>query len=177
MSKSRVLVCLLLALMIISGIGYAAVADRIAGDLATGPKVVVRGNVHGRARPEFDLGRADGSRPLQGVSLAFRPSPAQQKDLDRFLAELANPKSPNFHKYLTPAQFGERFGLSLNDIAKITNWLQSQGFTNIQVANGRNQISFDGNVAQIDHLAGVIQGAFAWAYGDVHDVFGPGGPT
>src|SRR5436305_11205609 len=84
MSKSRVLVCLLLALMIISGIGYAAVADRIAGDLANGPKVAVRGNVHGRARPEFDLGRADGSRPLQGVSLAFRPSPTQQKDLDRF---------------------------------------------------------------------------------------------
>src|SRR5436305_414245 len=150
MSKSRVLVCLLLALMIISGIGYAAVADRIAGDLANGPKVAVRGNVHGRARPEFDLGRADGSRPLQGASLAFRPSPAQQKDLDHFLAELANPKSPNFHQYLSPAQFGERFGLSLNDIAKITNLLQSQGFTNIQVANGRNQISFDGNVAQIE---------------------------
>ena len=150
MSKSRVLVCLLLALMIISGVGYATVADRIAGDLANGPKVAVRGNVHGLARPEFDLGRADGSRPLQGVSLAFRPSPAQQKDLDHFLAELANPKSPNFHKYLTPAQFGERFGLSLNDIAKITNWLQSQGFTNIQVANGRNQISFDGNIGQIE---------------------------
>ncbi len=130
--------------------GYAAVADRIAGDLANGPKVPLRGNVHGLARPEFDLGRADGSRPLQGVSLAFRPSPAQQKDLDRFLAELANPKSPNFHKYLTPAQFGERFGLSLNDIAKVTNWLQSQGFINIQVANGRNQISFDGNVGQIE---------------------------
>ena len=150
MSKSRVLVCLLLAIMTVTGIGHAAVADRIAGDLANGPKVALRGNVHGFARPEFDLGRADGSRPLQGVSLAFRPSPAQQKDLDRFLAELANPKSPNFHKYLTPAQFGERFGLSLNDIAKVTNWLQSQGFTNIKVANGRNQISFDGNVAQIE---------------------------
>jgi len=150
MSKSRVLVCLLLAVTTVSGIGHAAIADRIAGDLANGPKVALRGNVHGFARPEFDLGRADASRPLQGVSLAFRPSPAQQKDLDRFLAELANPKSPNFHKYLSPAQFGERFGLSLNDIAKITNWLQSQGFTNIQVANGRNQISFDGNVGQIE---------------------------
>lgn len=150
MSKSRVLVCLLLAVMTVSGIGHAAVADRIAGDLANGPRVPLRGNVHGLARPEFDLGRADGSRPLQGVSLAFRPSPAQQKDLDRFLAELADAKSPRFHKYLTPAQFGERFGLSLNDIAKITTWLQSQGFTNIKVANGRNQISFDGNVGQIE---------------------------
>ncbi len=150
MSKSRVLVCRLLAVMIVSGFAYGAVSDRIAGDLANGPKVALRGNMHGLARPEFDLGRADGSRPIQGVSLAFRPSPAQQKDLDRFLAELADPKSPNFHQYLTPAQFGERFGLSLNDIARITTWLQSQGFTNIKVANGRNQISFDGNVGQIE---------------------------
>lgn len=150
MSKSRVLLCLLFAVVVVSGLSYAAVSDRIAGDLVNGPKVALRGNVHGLARPEFDLGRADGSRPIQGVSLAFRPSPAQQKDLDRFLAQLADPKSPNFHKYLTPAQFGERFGLSLNDIAKISTWLQSQGFTNIQVANGRNQISFDGNVEQIE---------------------------
>lgn len=150
MSKSRVLACLLLAVMAVSGIGYAAVSDRITGDLANGPKVALRGNVHGLARPEFDLGRADGSRPLEGVSLAFRPSLAQQQDLDRFLAQLAEPKSPNYHKYLTPAQFGERFGLSLNDIAKITNWLQSQGFTNIRVANGRNQISFDGTIGKVE---------------------------
>ena len=167
MSKSRVLVCLLLAVITVSGIGQAAIADRIAGDLANGPKVALRGNVHGFARPEFDLGRADASRPLQGVSLAFRPSPAQQKDLDRFLAELANPKSPNFHRYLTPAQFGERFGLSLNDIAKITNWLQSQGFTNIQVANGRNQISFDGNVGQIESAFSLEMHNYA-VYGVVH---------
>ena len=59
MSKSRVLVCLLLAVITVSGIGQAAIADRIAGDLANGPKVALRGNVHGLARPEFDLGRAD----------------------------------------------------------------------------------------------------------------------
>src|SRR5581483_230704 len=128
----------------------AVTPDRIAGDLVSGPKVALRGNVHGMARPEFDLGRADGSRLFQGVSLAFRPSPAQQKDLDRFIAELGDPKSPNYRKYLTPAQFGERFGLSLNDIAKVTTWLYTQGFTNIRVANGRNEISFDGTLAQIE---------------------------
>jgi subtilase family serine protease len=149
MSMSKVLVCLLLAVLV-SGISYAVTPDRIAGDLANGPKVPLRGNVHGLARPEFDLGRADGSRLIQGVSLAFRPSPAQQKDLNRFLAELGDPKSPNYHKYLTPAQFGERFGLSLNDIAKVTNWLQSHGFTNVEVSNGRNQISFNGTIGQIE---------------------------
>ncbi len=121
-----------------------------AMDLTWGPKVPLRGNVHGLARPEFELGRADSSRLIQGISLAFRPSPAQQKDLNRFLAELRDPKSPNYHKYLTPAQFGERFGLSLSDIAKVATWLHNQGFTNIRVANGRNQISFDGTVGQVE---------------------------
>ena len=103
MSNSRVLVCLLFGALVLSGISYAVQPDRINGDLVTGPKVALKGNVHGLARPEFDLGRADSSRPMHGVSLAFRPSSAQQKDLDRFLAELGDPKSPNYHKYLSPA--------------------------------------------------------------------------
>lgn len=150
MSNGKGLVCLLCAVLF-SGTGFAVTPDRIAGDL-TGPKVALKGNMHGLARPEFDLGRADSNQLIQGVSLAFRPSPAQQKDLDRFISQLGNPKSPNYHKYLTPAQFGERFGLSLNDIAKISAWLQQQGFTNIRVANGRNQISFDGTVGQIESV-------------------------
>ena len=153
MSKHRVLVCLLFAVGFVRGISYAAVsADRVVGDLSSGPKVPLHGNMHGLARPEFDLGRADSSRLMLGVSLAFRPSPAQRKDLDRFLSELGDRNSPNYHKYLTPAQFGERFGLSLSDIAKVSTWLHNQGFTNIRVANGRNQISFDGTVGQIESV-------------------------
>jgi len=150
MSKGKGLVLVLCAAVLSSGISYGVTPDRIAGDVVNGPKVHLKGNMHGMARPEFDLGRADGGRLIQGISIAFRPSPTQQKDLDQFIAQLGDRKSPNYHKYLTPAQFGERFGMSLNDIAKITAWLQAQGFTNIRVANGRNQISFDGTVAQIE---------------------------
>ena len=149
MSKGKGLVLVLCAAVLSSGIISAVTPDRIPGQV-NGPKVSLRGNIHGMARPEFDLGRSDGSRLIQGISLTFRPSATQQKDLDHFLAQLGDPKSPNYHKYLTPAQFGERFGMSLNDIAKVTAWLQAQGFTHISVANGRNQISFDGTVAQIE---------------------------
>jgi len=150
MSKGKGLVLVLCAAVLSSGITYGVTPDRIAGDVVNGPKVHLKGNMHGMARPEFDLGRADGNRLIQGISIAFRPSPTQQKDLDQFIAQLGDRKSPNYHKYLTPAEFGERFGMSLNDIAKITAWLQAQGFINVRVANGRNQISFDGTVAQIE---------------------------
>jgi subtilase family serine protease len=155
MSMSRVLVCLLFAAVVLSGITYAVTPDRIPGDLASGAKVALKGNVHGLARAQFDLGRADSSRLMQGISLAFRPSTEQQKDLNQFIAELGDGNSPNYHKYLTPAQFGERFGLSLSDIAKVSTWLHVQGFRNIRVANGRNQISFDGTVGQIESVFAV----------------------
>lgn len=152
MVKSRALVCLAAIAVIFSGLSFAAsaAADRITGDLSSGAKIQIRGNVPGLARPEADLGRADSSRMLHVVSLSFQPSPAQQNDLNLFLAQLADPSSPNYHKYLTPAQFADRFGMTQNDINKIVAWLQSEGFLNITVSNSRNQISFDGTVAQVE---------------------------
>jgi subtilase family serine protease len=111
--------------------------------------------VHSLARPENDLGRADGNRLIERISLNFRPSPAQQQDLDQFLAELADRSSPNYHKYLTPAQFAQRFGMSDNDVNKVTSWIESLGFTNIKVAKSRNRITFDGTVAQLESVFGL----------------------
>jgi len=153
--SGRGVVCVLCTAVVFSMIGAAAAQDRINGPLNAGPKVALRGNVHGFAKPENDLGRADGNRLMQGVTLAFHPSEAQQKDLDQFLAELGDRSSPNYHKYLTPKQFGQRFGMSWNDLNKVTAWLQSEGFNNIKVANGRNEISFDGTVAQVESAFGV----------------------
>jgi subtilase family serine protease len=144
-------VCLFCAGVVLStSVSYAVTPDRIQGPLGGGLKIALKGDVHALARPENDLGRADGNRLMQGITLAFRPSPAQQKDLDNFLAELGDPASPNYHKYLTPKQFGQRFGMSQNDLDKVTVWLQAEGFTNIKVANGRDQVSFDGTVAQVE---------------------------
>ena len=152
MVKSRALVCLVAIAVVFSGLSFAASvsADRIAGDLNSGAKIQIRGNVHGLARPEFDLGRADSSRMLHVVSLSFHPSAAQQNELDLFIQQLGDRTSPNYHKYLTPAQFADRFGMTQNDINKIVAWLQSEGFLNITVSNSRNMVSFDGTVAQVE---------------------------
>ncbi|HYM75529.1 MAG TPA: S53 family peptidase [Candidatus Dormibacteraeota bacterium] len=156
MSKSlRGLVCPLFLAVLFTTFSFAVTPDRVSGDLAGGPKVQLNGNMHGLARPENDLGRADGNRLIEGVSLTFRLSPEQQKDLDEFLIELADRSSPNFHKYLTIPQYARRFGMSQNDLNKVVAWIQSQGFTNIKVANNRNKISFDGTVAQIESMFAV----------------------
>ncbi|HEV2399877.1 MAG TPA: protease pro-enzyme activation domain-containing protein [Candidatus Sulfotelmatobacter sp.] len=152
MSKSRALVCLAVVTLGFSIFSQAVVADRITAPLSGGPMVAIPGNVHPMVKPENDLGRADTSRLIQGISLAFRPSAAQQQDLDNFLKQLADPTSPNYHKYLTPKQFGARFGMSPNDLDKVETWLQSEGFANFKISNSRNYISFDGTVGQIESV-------------------------
>jgi subtilase family serine protease len=150
--SSRACVRLVCIAVLLSNCSYAVSPDRINGPLNAGPKVALRGNIHGFAKPENDLGHADRSRLIQGITLAFRPSTAQKRDLDQFIAELGNPSSPRYHKYLTPKQFGERFGLSRHDLDNVVTWLQSLGFTNIQIANSRSEVSFDGTVAQLESV-------------------------
>jgi len=140
----------LLLPLLASTLCFAAQLDRITGPIDSSQMVVLTGNVHGLAQPRFDLGRTDGSRVLYGVTLAFRPSATQQADLNNLLAQQQDPSSPNYHKWLTPAQFADRFGMTQNDINRVQAWLELQGFVVTSVANSRNQVSFDGTVAQVE---------------------------
>jgi subtilase family serine protease len=124
--------------------------DRLTAPIESGLTVPLKGNLHGGARPEFDQGRVDGSMEMHAVSLVFKPSPAQQSALDQLLAQQQDRKSPNYHKWLTPAQFGDRFGMSKNDISKIVAWLQSQGLTVTRIAPSRNEVFFSGTAAQVE---------------------------
>jgi subtilase family serine protease len=129
---------------------FAVQPDRIFSPIDSSQMVRVKGNVHGLAHAGSDLGRSDGGKLLYGVSLVFHPSAAQQKDLDNLLAQQQDRSSPNYHKWLTPAQFGERFGMTQTDLSRVVAWLESRGFTVTSIPNSRNQISFDGTVAQVE---------------------------
>lgn len=144
------LVSTILTASLFSSLAYAQAPDRISGPIDSSRMVPLFGNVQAPSRPGSDLGRADGGRLIEGISLDFRLSPAQQKDMNQFLAQLADRSSPNYHKYLKIPQYARRFGMSQNDVDKVVAWIEAQGFTNIKVSPTRNQISFDGTVEQIE---------------------------
>jgi uncharacterized repeat protein (TIGR01451 family) len=83
------------------------------------------------------------------MTLMLKASTDQQAALEKLLRDQQDPNSPNYHKWLTPEEYGDRFGFSPADIAKIVLWLQSQGLTIEEVARGRNWIAFSGSVAQV----------------------------
>jgi len=128
-----------------------------------------RGNTYPLARAEFDRGPAPADLPMENMLLVLKRSPAQQAALDRLMAEQLDKSSPNFHKWLTPQQFGQQFGASDQDIQTITSWLGSHGFQIIQVTNGRTVINFSGNAGQVQqafHTAihsYVVNGEQHWA--------------
>jgi len=126
----------------------AAVRDRIVGSINSGSRVALPGTIMARAKRSTDLGLAPADTKLNSLSLRFSMTAAQQADLTQLLAAQLNPSSPSYHQWLTPEQFGARFGLSSADLSKVSAWLTSQGFTITSVARSSNYINFTGTVAQ-----------------------------
>ena len=111
--------------------------------------VVLPGNVHPLARPEFDQGVVADAQPLKRILLLLQRSPDQESTLRQLLDEQQSKSSPSYRAWLTPEQFGQQFGPADADIQTVTQWLTSQGFMDIKVGPGRTVIEFSGNVAQV----------------------------
>jgi hypothetical protein len=88
------------------------------------------------------------------MSLVFSRTPEQEADLSALIVAQQTPGSASFHQWLTPSQFGARFGISDNDLATTEAWLQSQGFTIDAVSPSRESISFSGSAASIESAFG-----------------------
>ena len=144
----------LLALTLTTATAHAVVKNRITKAIGEGTPVALPHTIPARALAASDVGAAPESLKLTDLSLSFNRSAAQQADLDQLLVDLQNPASPQYHQWLTPAQFGARFGLSTTDLSKVTSWLTSQGFTVNSIAASNNQVSFSGTVAQAQQAFG-----------------------
>jgi pro-kumamolisin-like protein len=98
---------------------FANGRDRIfqTGDT---PRVPMNGNIHPLARAGHDQGRASASMLLPHITLFFNHTAAQQADLENLLKEQQDPSSPNYHKWLSPAEYAARFGLSDSDFQRVT---------------------------------------------------------
>jgi subtilase family serine protease len=65
-----------------------------------------------------------------------------EKELRDLISDIYNPKSTNYHKWLSPEEFGEKFGRSEKEINDVVNWFTAQGFTVEEVWTNHLSISF-----------------------------------
>ncbi len=112
--------------------------------------MVLAGNVPAQARRATEIGRSDPHLPLARMILVLALRPGAQAELEQLLRDQQDPASPRYHHWLTPAEFGARFGLTDAGLAVVSGWLTAHGFTIDEVAQGRGWIDFSGVAAQVE---------------------------
>lgn len=142
-------------IVILAGLAMLAASPafaRVSRIIDDHDTMVLSGNTHPLARPEFDMGATDANLSMERMVLSLRLARSKQSELDRFLAEQQDPASPNFHHWLAPEEFGARFGPKPDEVTAITDWLTSHGFAVAEVAKGRTWINFSGTVSEVNRV-------------------------
>lgn len=138
------------ATLSLTAVSYAQnTSRRIPAAIDSGSRITLPGTRSPHAAVAPDLGETAPATQLHGITMVFSMSAAQKADLDALLVAQQDPASPLYHQWLTPAEFGARFGMSDADLAAAKGWLEQQGFSIDSVANARNRIMFSGTAAQV----------------------------
>lgn len=141
---SAVLLC---AMSIFCGAQAFAGGNRFIDDNDT---VVLHGNTHPVARSKGQAGLAAANLPMENMIMSLRVPADKETALEQFLNEQKDPSSPNYHRWLTPEEFGAKFGPSIEDVAAVTDWLTSHGFTVNDVSKSRTSVNFSGDVSKVE---------------------------
>ncbi|HKC25075.1 MAG TPA: S53 family peptidase, partial [Thermoanaerobaculia bacterium] len=113
-------------------------------------RVPLRGNVRAEARVQSEIGSAPLELPMERVIVALSLRPGARAELDRLLAAQQDPASPDFRRWLTPEEFGARFGPRESDVARLALWLEEQGLSVEEIAKSRMSIDVTGTVADVE---------------------------
>jgi pseudomonalisin len=138
---------------VLVGLAISRPGAAVAGPLPPiddSDRVVLRHNVHPLARPQLEIGRTKADYAMQRMVLSLALRPGGRQDLERLLANQHDPASPQYHRWLTPREFGARFGLGDQELRRVTGWLVRRGFAVDEVANGRAWINFSGTARQVE---------------------------
>jgi uncharacterized protein (TIGR03437 family) len=140
------------SLIFVSADALRAQPDRISSAIDSSRTVVLPGRIHGdagNARVQDDRGPAEPSLNIAYATLYLTSTSEQQTELETLLRDQQDAASPHYRAWLSPEQYADRFGLSRGDIAKIAQWLESQGLKVNDVARGRRWITFTGSASGV----------------------------
>ncbi|MGH9586900.1 MAG: protease pro-enzyme activation domain-containing protein, partial [Acidobacteriaceae bacterium] len=127
------------------------VTNRLTQPIDANSRVTLKGTVHPLANALNDRGAAPASMPLDRIQIVLKRSTAQESALKQLIEEQNRPGSANYHKWLTPDQFGQKFGPSDQDVATLEAWLQSQGFNIEKLNPGRQTLEVSGSASQFQN--------------------------
>ena len=79
-----------------------------------------------------------------------------QPELDRLLRDLHDPDSTSYHHWLTPEQFTERFGPTVEDYQKVVGYAQANGLKVTSLTANRMLVDVEAPVANIEKAFNLV---------------------
>jgi subtilase family serine protease len=136
-------------------LGFVSIAsaenhNRLITDAVdNGARITLAGNTRKEAIPANDRGRISDDTPMKGLQFVLQRSLESEAAFTHYIDELHDPKSALFHKWLSNAEIGEKFGPSDVDIAIVKDWLTQEGFHVNLVSSDKSVIEFDGDAGHV----------------------------
>jgi subtilase family serine protease len=93
--------------------------------------------------------------PAQTLAMRLTMAMRNRGELDQLLTDQQDPASPQYHRWLTPDEFTNRFGPRTAELARVSDWLKQKGFT-IESADAlTREVWFTGTVIRAQSAFGV----------------------
>src|SRR5271169_4698899 len=102
-----------------------------------------------------DIVGAAAASPSQALAIRLTLALRNRADLARLLASQQDPASPEYHRWLTPDAFANRFGPTGADLARVSRFLTQKGFTVTAADASSREVNFTGTVAQAQNVFAV----------------------
>ncbi|MGZ4961066.1 MAG: protease pro-enzyme activation domain-containing protein [Limisphaerales bacterium] len=102
-----------------------------------------------RLRPVSRLDARQTMRLAIGI-----PLPDQDK-LTAFIESLQDPTSPNYHQFLTPAEFTEKFGPTKDDYEKVKNFAKAHHLHVTHLHGNRLVLDVEGSAGDVEQAFGI----------------------
>ncbi len=90
-------------------------AARIVSAIKNEVRITVSGSTPRLVKASVDAGRMAGGQNLGRMLLLLSPTAEQDKAAAELVSALHDSSSPSYHKWLTPAQYGQQFGVATED--------------------------------------------------------------
>ena len=94
------------------------------------------------------------------LRLALSLQQRNQAELDQLLRDLQDPRSPQFHKYLSVEEYTARFAPTQQDYDTVVAWAKANGLTVTGTAANRRLIDVEGPVETINRAFKVKMGNY-----------------
>ncbi len=128
----------------------AGISEQVPAPVDERQVVTLFGNTPRWAEPGRVVGIVAPEVELRRMVLVLKADAGREQELRRFVQRQHEPGSAEFHRWLTPAEFGRRFGATDGELAQVTGWLRSHGFSVEPVSAGRRLIVFSGTEGAVE---------------------------